>query len=153
MLVEIERYLRRTGMAATKFGREVAKDPRLVQDIRNGREPKPAMRDKIKAYITRNADNAPKVIGQPVKEPEVRQLEELKAQPVLLTHEPEEGGGYGLTVKAEGYMAHVFGNGKDTNPYPRASRTEDMMNHLDWNAGWEEFVPGQFADDPKEADL
>jgi 2,4-dienoyl-CoA reductase-like NADH-dependent reductase (Old Yellow Enzyme family) len=38
-LRSIERFLRRTGMAPTAFGRAAARDPRLVFDLRKGREP------------------------------------------------------------------------------------------------------------------
>ena len=37
---EVERFLRRTGMPATKFGRLAVNDPRFVLDLRNGREPR-----------------------------------------------------------------------------------------------------------------
>lgn len=39
ILRRIEKFLRDTGMAPTKFGREAVRDPRFVFDIRNGREP------------------------------------------------------------------------------------------------------------------
>lgn len=51
MLTEINEYLRRTKMAETAFGRLVANDPRLVRDIRNGREPRSAMKALIRALI------------------------------------------------------------------------------------------------------
>lgn len=38
-LRKIERFLRDTGMAPTRFGRDAVRDPRLVFDMRNGREP------------------------------------------------------------------------------------------------------------------
>ena len=37
---EVERFLRRTGMPATKFGRLAVNDPRFVIGLRNGREPR-----------------------------------------------------------------------------------------------------------------
>ncbi len=37
MLVEIDRYLRATGMSPSRFGRLAVNDPRLVQDLRKGR--------------------------------------------------------------------------------------------------------------------
>ncbi|MDB5675532.1 MAG: hypothetical protein JWM65_2514, partial [Sphingomonas bacterium] len=40
LLGKINRFLRMTQMPETKFGRCVANDPRLVRDIRNGREPR-----------------------------------------------------------------------------------------------------------------
>jgi 2,4-dienoyl-CoA reductase-like NADH-dependent reductase (Old Yellow Enzyme family) len=39
LLRRIERYLRRSGESATRFGREAVRDPRFVRDLRNGREP------------------------------------------------------------------------------------------------------------------
>lgn len=35
---KIEKFLRRTDMPATKFGRMALGDPGLVRDLRNGRE-------------------------------------------------------------------------------------------------------------------
>lgn len=37
---EVEKFLRRTGMPATKFGRLAVNDPRFVLDLRLGREPR-----------------------------------------------------------------------------------------------------------------
>lgn len=51
MLRLIERYLERSGMSCTRFGRTVAKDPRLVHDMRRGRQPGPPMIAKITAFI------------------------------------------------------------------------------------------------------
>ena len=48
---EIERYLQRTGMAPTRFGRLTVKDPRLVGDLRNGREPGPDVTARVLAFI------------------------------------------------------------------------------------------------------
>ena len=39
LLLEIDRYLRRTGMRETTFGRAAVNDPRLVGDLRRGRVP------------------------------------------------------------------------------------------------------------------
>ena len=39
----IERFLRDQGLPPTKFGRLAARDPRLVLDIRMGREIRPEM--------------------------------------------------------------------------------------------------------------
>jgi hypothetical protein len=52
LLERIEDYLAQTGMPWTKFGRIVAHDPRLVGDMRLGRQPRPALRRRIEAYIT-----------------------------------------------------------------------------------------------------
>jgi hypothetical protein len=55
MLWKIERFLRDQDMPPTKFGRLVARDPRLVLDMRNGREPRPEMVDRIEAFIGASA--------------------------------------------------------------------------------------------------
>jgi 2,4-dienoyl-CoA reductase-like NADH-dependent reductase (Old Yellow Enzyme family) len=51
MLRTIETFLKRSGIAATQFGRDVARDPRLVHDMRLGRQLGPRLRMKVQAYI------------------------------------------------------------------------------------------------------
>jgi len=51
LLRQIEQFLARTKMPWTKFGRLAAHDPRLVSDLRNGRQPRPATVAKVLAYI------------------------------------------------------------------------------------------------------
>ena len=51
LLHRIEGYLRKSGTAATRFGMEVAGDPRLVFDIRRGREPRTHLRDLIESRL------------------------------------------------------------------------------------------------------
>lgn len=41
ILGKVERYLREHGLPQTKFGRLAVGDPRLVGDLRNGREMRP----------------------------------------------------------------------------------------------------------------
>lgn len=48
---KIERFLRQHDMAPTSFGRRVARDPRLVLDMRNGRCLRPAMVLKAEAFM------------------------------------------------------------------------------------------------------
>ena len=48
---EIEVFLRRTKMAPTRFGRLAARDPRLVFDMRMGRELRPALAERIRSFI------------------------------------------------------------------------------------------------------
>lgn len=48
---EIEKFLRRTDMPASKFGRLAAGDPCLVRDLRNGREMRPRLESRVKAFI------------------------------------------------------------------------------------------------------
>ena len=55
LLHAIERHLATTGVSARKFGMEVAGDPRLVTDMRNGREVRPAMEARVRAAIGRRA--------------------------------------------------------------------------------------------------
>jgi len=50
---EVDGYLRRTGMSATRFGRLVARDPSLVSDMRRGRRPFGALRARILAQLGR----------------------------------------------------------------------------------------------------
>ncbi len=47
----IERYLKRSHMPETKFGRLAVNDPRLVSDLRKGREPGALMIARVLAFI------------------------------------------------------------------------------------------------------
>lgn len=47
----VERFLREQNLAPTKFGRLAAHDPRLVLDMRMGREVRPEMELKLRRYI------------------------------------------------------------------------------------------------------
>lgn len=49
----IERYLKTSHMPETKFGRMAVNDPRLVSDLRRGREPGPEMIRRVSAFIER----------------------------------------------------------------------------------------------------
>lgn len=40
VVVRVRKYLMRTGMAPTVFGRAALNDPRLVEDLLNGRQPR-----------------------------------------------------------------------------------------------------------------
>lgn len=51
LLTRIEHYLRRTGMPPTRFGREAARDPRLVHDLRRGRTVGDRLLRRVTAYI------------------------------------------------------------------------------------------------------
>lgn len=48
----IERFLRDQGLPPTKFGRLAARDPRLVLDIRMGREIRPEMEEKLRTFMS-----------------------------------------------------------------------------------------------------
>jgi len=51
LLREVERFLRQSDVAPTRFGREVVGDPRFVFDLRNGRDPRPQTVAKVRAYL------------------------------------------------------------------------------------------------------
>lgn len=51
LLRRIEKYLRATGMAPTRFGREAVRDPRFVLDLRRGREPGGAVSRRVAAFL------------------------------------------------------------------------------------------------------
>lgn len=48
---EVEKFLRRTGMPATKFGRLAVNDPRFVLDLRMGREPRSHTAARVISFI------------------------------------------------------------------------------------------------------
>lgn len=47
----IEAYLKRSGTSATRFGREAAGDPKLVHDIRCGRQLRGSTIRRIEAFL------------------------------------------------------------------------------------------------------
>lgn len=51
LIRDIEIFLKETGMPWTKFGRLAAHDPRFVQDLRNGRTPRPETSKRICAFM------------------------------------------------------------------------------------------------------
>ena len=51
VLATINRFLKDTNMAPTRFGRLCVNDPRLVEDIRRGREPRARTVARIEAFI------------------------------------------------------------------------------------------------------
>ena len=51
LIMIIERFLRETGMAATKFGRLAVHDPRFVLDLRMGREPGSRVRCRTEHFM------------------------------------------------------------------------------------------------------
>jgi 2,4-dienoyl-CoA reductase-like NADH-dependent reductase (Old Yellow Enzyme family) len=52
LLDQIEAYLARTGMRASTFGRAAVADPRFVQDLREGRQPRQQTRRRINDFIS-----------------------------------------------------------------------------------------------------
>ncbi len=51
LIRQIERFLRDTGMPWTKFGRLATRDPRFVEDLRNGRIPRPATQSRVEHFM------------------------------------------------------------------------------------------------------
>lgn len=51
LLREVEKFLRRSDTAPTRFGRDVVGDPRFVFDLRNGRDPRPSTVARVRAYL------------------------------------------------------------------------------------------------------
>lgn len=51
LLWQIERHLKETGTPPTRFGRMAVKDPRLVHDLRRGRQPGSRMERRVLAFI------------------------------------------------------------------------------------------------------
>lgn len=57
LIRKIEKFLRKTDMSATKFGRLAAGDPRFVLDLRNGREPRVATEARIEHFMNKYAES------------------------------------------------------------------------------------------------
>lgn len=55
VLIKIDRYLRNTGMPVSKFGRLAVNDPRLVHDLKRGRQPGRVTVARIEAFIDRGS--------------------------------------------------------------------------------------------------
>ena len=51
LLSAIERYLRKSGVPPTRFGRDAVGDPQFVTDLRNGREPRERTVRKVADYL------------------------------------------------------------------------------------------------------
>jgi hypothetical protein len=58
LIRKIEKFLRRHDMPATKFGRLAAHDPRFVLDLRMGREPRPAMEQRVEHFMNSYREQA-----------------------------------------------------------------------------------------------
>lgn len=52
LIHSINQFLQRHGMKPARFGRLAAHDPRLVPDLRAGREPGGAMEARCRAFMT-----------------------------------------------------------------------------------------------------
>ena len=51
LLREVEKFLRRNGVAPTRFGRDAVGDPRFVFDLRRGRDPRPRTVARVVAFL------------------------------------------------------------------------------------------------------
>lgn len=51
LLDQIERYLSETRVSPTRFGRMAVGDPRFVHDLRSGREPRFATRERVRSFL------------------------------------------------------------------------------------------------------
>jgi hypothetical protein len=58
VLRKIDRYLKASAMTPTRFGRLAVNDPRLVRDLRNGREPGARVMARIEAFLATENDLA-----------------------------------------------------------------------------------------------
>lgn len=54
LLDQIERYLSETRVSPTRFGRMTVGDPRFVHDLRSGREPRLATRERVRSFLLRS---------------------------------------------------------------------------------------------------
>lgn len=52
LLQRINRFLKESGLPPTVFGRKAAGDPRLVSDLRQGREPGMRLVQRVENFIT-----------------------------------------------------------------------------------------------------
>ena len=51
LLTKIERHPKSTRVSPSRFGREAARDPRFVFDLRRGREPRARTEARVVAFI------------------------------------------------------------------------------------------------------
>jgi len=51
LIRKIEKFLKQTGMAATRFGRLAAHDPRFVLDLRMGRTPRAHTAKRVEHFM------------------------------------------------------------------------------------------------------
>ncbi|MFC4294742.1 hypothetical protein ACFO0A_06670 [Novosphingobium tardum] len=57
LIRRIEKFLAATGLPETKFGRLAVRDPRIVGDLRNGREPRSAMTARLEHFMNTFGDS------------------------------------------------------------------------------------------------
>lgn len=54
LLTDIERFLRRTGMDHTRFGKEALNDPAFVSRLRSGKDVRTRTVERIRKFIADN---------------------------------------------------------------------------------------------------
>lgn len=57
LLRRIERFLKRTGMSRSRFGRLAVNDPRFVFDLHNGRTPRPNAEARVEHFMNTHQEN------------------------------------------------------------------------------------------------
>jgi hypothetical protein len=66
LLRRIERYLRRSGMRPTEFGRRAVRDGLFVAQLRRGRRPRPGTEARVNEFL----DRAERTLGgRPCRRP------------------------------------------------------------------------------------
>jgi 2,4-dienoyl-CoA reductase-like NADH-dependent reductase (Old Yellow Enzyme family) len=63
LIRSIENFLSRTGLPATKFGRLAVRDPRLVADLRNGREPRKRLVQRVEHFMNHYEQTVNRMTG------------------------------------------------------------------------------------------
>tara|TARA_R110000772_G_scaffold40132_21_gene94041 strand:+ start:4502 stop:4690 length:189 start_codon:yes stop_codon:yes gene_type:complete len=58
LLREIEKFMRETDMPWTKFGRLSVRDPRFVEDLRNGRQPGEKISQRVEHFMNKWRNDA-----------------------------------------------------------------------------------------------
>ncbi|MDX3910728.1 MAG: hypothetical protein QHC67_13055 [Sphingobium sp.] len=58
LLRRIEVFIREHDIPPTRFGRESVRDPRLVLDMRNGREPGQRMKSRVEHFMNKYKEGA-----------------------------------------------------------------------------------------------
>lgn len=59
ILKEIEAFIAQYEMPLTTFGRKAAGDPRLVADLRNGRELRRSTEKRVREFMARQTEQVP----------------------------------------------------------------------------------------------
>lgn len=57
LLFAVERAMRKYHIPASRFGREATHDPRLVFDLRNGRQPRQETESRVLEFIAARASS------------------------------------------------------------------------------------------------